>query len=610
MKQLVRINLIWLVLVSVTSFSYADEKLDFFEKKIRPVLISKCYECHSTGSAEIKGGLLLDSRESLLAGGESGETIVPGKPEVSLLISSLRHESFEMPPDEQLPPEVIADFVHWIKEGAVDPRDNPPSPDDVIDQVWKAKLAERSHWWSLQPPQPVSPPDVNNSVWNHEPIDRFIYAQLSEHGLAPSPQQASPEVLIRRLSFVLTGLPPKPEQVQAFVTASSSNPVEAYENLVDQLLASPHFGERIARHWMDVVRYTDTYGYEWDITAKGSWEYRDYLIRAFNQDVSYDQLVREQIAGDLLPEPRINKEMGLNESLIGPMFYHMGEHRHGSSLEFNGIHQEMIDNKIDAFSKTFLGMTVACARCHDHKLDAISQKDYYALAGIFMTPRWSPRVIDTPDKYESEIDELKSLRADISGRLRQMWQESQSLTPENLQAWAESHQDANDVQNQNFMEIIPRSILQTKDENISDYWEELVRSWQKNREIRVDYIQKNLTLITDFSTPELPPGWVAEGAGMTHGYVQTGTPLISLEGDKVVTELLPQGYHTHALSSKFPGAFYLPALDASSSLNLSLKTSGGEWAGYRTIPQNAFLNEGPKFFEPGIPAQWRSFGPQ
>ena len=200
-------------------------------------------------------------------------------------------------------------------------------------------------------------------------------------------------------------------QRERFCRNGRRDETAAYERLVDELLASPHFGERFARHWMDVVRYTDTYGYESDNPAKGAWEYRDYLIRAFNDDVGFDQLVREQLAGDLLPEPRIDRELGINESAIGPMFYHLGEHRQGGSLMFNGVHQQMVDNKIDAFSKAFLALTVACARCHDHKLEAVSQRDYYALAAVFMTPRWTSRVIDAPGKNDAAIARLKELRA-------------------------------------------------------------------------------------------------------------------------------------------------------------------------------------------------------
>ena len=172
---------------------------------------------------------------------------------------------------------------------------------------------------------------------------------------------------------------------------------------------------------MDVVRYGDSYGYEWDVPAKGSWRYRDYLIRAFNDDVPFDQLVREQIAGDLLPNPRINASEQINESMIGPMFFQMGEKRHGDSVVFNGIVQEMLDNKIDAFSKAFQATTVACARCHDHKLDAVSQKDYYALAGVFMSSRWVTNTLDTPDRNRRVLDGLSGLKAKLREPLAAWW---------------------------------------------------------------------------------------------------------------------------------------------------------------------------------------------
>jgi hypothetical protein len=417
--------------------SHGQDNLEFFETKIRPILVEHCYECHSSGATDIQGGLELDYRDGLRTGGDSGPAIVPGEPEASLLLEALRHESFEMPPTGRLPDAVIADFERWIRLGAEDPRDTPPSPEQAAEAAWKVKLAQRSQWWSLQTPRDSELPSVSNMAWAREPVDRFILAKLESAGLSPAPP-ATAEILLRRLAFVLTGLPPRPDQVIAFREAFRQDPDAAVEVAVDQLLASPHYGERFARHWMDVVRYTDTYGYEWDNPAKGSWEYRDYLIRAFNADIGFDQLIREQIAGDLLPDPRVDPDHGVTENLIGPMFYHMGEHRHGTSLDFNGIHQEMIDNKIDAFSKAFLGMTVACARCHDHKLDAISQADYYALAGVFMTPRWTARAIDAPESRASLVAELRRLRDEIRAELAQAWtaQARETLDPLTLREWA------------------------------------------------------------------------------------------------------------------------------------------------------------------------------
>lgn len=422
--------------------SAADE---FFENRIRPVLVEHCYECHATALAEPGGGLVLDHRAALRLGGESGEVIDDADPAASLLLKALRYESLEMPPAGKLPAAVIADFESWIRGGAVDPRDTPPSAAEATEAAWQAKLAQRRQWWSLQPPRLSEPPPLGDASGLSDPVDHFIRAALEANGLSPA-LPANAATLLRRLSFVLTGLPPEPEEVIAFETAFAASPSAAMSEWADRLMSSPHYGERLARHWMDVVRYTDTFGYEWDNPVKGSWEYRDYLIRAFRDDIGFDQLVREQIAGDLLETPRINPLSGLNESLIGPLFYHMGEHRHGSSLDFNGIHQEMIDNKIDAFSKTFLGITVACARCHDHKLDAVSQADYYALAGVFMTPRWTPRDLDASAEHAAAIEELKRLRAAITARLVAVWTRdaatSQRLSRDGLRAWAKEHRDA------------------------------------------------------------------------------------------------------------------------------------------------------------------------
>ena len=295
----------------------------------------------------------------------------------------------------------------------------------MSDEGWKSSLAERMKWWSFQPIKTVALPEVEKSGWSESPVDRFIFDRLTGAGLSPAPP-AEPATLMRRLSFILTGLPPTPDQLKRW---SSKDDVSG---VIDELLASPHFGERFARHWMDVARYADTYGYEWDNPAKGAWRYRDYRIRAFNADVGFDQLIREQVAGDLLPSPRINRSEGLSESLIATMFMHLGEHRHGDSLEFNGIHQEMVNNKIDAFSKAFLGLTMACARCHDHKLDPISQKDYYALAGVFMSARWTSRVVDAEDKHESQVSELKRLREEIRSELGRIWKRESATFAEQL----------------------------------------------------------------------------------------------------------------------------------------------------------------------------------
>ncbi|MCY2962511.1 MAG: DUF1549 domain-containing protein [Planctomycetota bacterium] len=366
----------------------ADDGVEFFEKKIRPVLVEHCYQCHSAESKTLEGTLRLDLKAGWQLGGDSGEpAVVPGKPDESPLIRAVRHGEGTVTRDETA--------------------------------RWEAEFQSRLDWWSLRPVADVAPPDVVGD-WPRDAVDRFILSQLTQRQLHPA-ANADALTLLRRLSFVLTGLPPASDVVTNFPARFEEDPAAALEAVVDALLMSPDFGERSARHWMDVVRYTDTYGYEWDNPAKGSWEYRDYLIRAFNNDIGFDQLIREQIAGDLLATSRIDPASGFHESLIGPMFYHMGEHRHGDNEMLNGVREEMIDNKIEAFSKAFLAMTVACARCHDHKLDAISQQDYYALAGMFMTPRWTSRSIDAPQKNAPMIGELQRLRDAIRDRTATLW---------------------------------------------------------------------------------------------------------------------------------------------------------------------------------------------
>ncbi|MCA9118297.1 MAG: DUF1549 domain-containing protein, partial [Planctomycetaceae bacterium] len=292
---------------------------------------------------------------------------------------------------------------------------------------------------------------------------------------------------------------------------------------------------------------------------------------------------------------------------------HMGEHRHGDSLDFNGIHQEMVDNKIDAFSKAFLATTVACARCHDHKFDAVAQADYYALAGVFMSPRWTARSLDTPDRYSAQIEELKQLRAEIEQQLKQAWRNSASgRMAEQLQAWAVKQP----ADSQPALEEVAYPLLAIaratgkESDNVPEaftaVWQQLASEWQSTRNARLAADAGRFEVLTDFSTPELPPGWVSEGAGLQHGHVTDGTPLVSLSGETAIARLLPRGYHTHALSSKLPGAVRLPSQGSLPGSHLGLNLAGGEWAGWQMVQQNAFQTESIAFFDRTSPA-WKSF---
>ncbi|MEZ5386245.1 MAG: PSD1 and planctomycete cytochrome C domain-containing protein [Prosthecobacter sp.] len=564
-------RLFCIVMLCFASVTMAQDAA-FFEARVLPLLKQRCFECHSH-EKKIKGGLALDSKSGWEKGGESGPAIVPGKPEVSLLIKALSHaeKDLKMPPKKMLPSAEIAVLTEWIRQGAPDPRVMEVQATElVVDDAWEVEFQKRLDWWSLETMRQSETPMVKDTAWSGEPVDQFVKAALDAAKLTPAPP-AETEALHRRLSFVLTGLPP----------VAHARP-SSYEEFVDALLRSPHFGERFARHWMDVVRYTDTYGYEWDNPAKGAYEYRDYLIRAFNDDVGFDQLLREQLAGDLLPKPRINTASQTNESLIGPMFYHMGEHRHGSSLMFNGIHQEMVNNKIDAFSKAFLATTVACARCHDHKLEAVSQRDYYALAAMFTTPRWTARVIDAPAKNDTAIARLKKLRSAIRGEMSRRW--AKPLEASALKDWAKSH-DAT-------LKGIGAPLA------APDQLSQLATEWRKSREAaqKANAAFKPLT----------PEHWVFEGAGFEHGHVEDGTPLIALDGEKVVDRLLPQGWHSNALSSKLPGSLRMPPEHLVPGKFVSLNLAGGEFGGQLVVDDHAFQNETITIYTNTEPA-WKSF---
>ena len=319
-----------------------------------------------------------------------------------------------MPPTGRLSDRQIKDLATWIGSGAPWPEEGAPGlpdPSEAFDLERR-----RSEHWAWQPVRSVEPPQVTDRDWPQSPVDRFILAKLEEKGLEPAPG-ADRYTLLRRLSYALTGLPPTPASIAAFLADDSP---EAVETAVENLLASPRFGERWARHWMDLVRYTESHGSEGDPDLPEAWRYRDYLIRALNADVPYDQLVREHLAGDLLPEPRLNYADGLNESLLGTAHYRMIEHGFQPVDPWED-RVKWTDNQIDVFSKAFQGLTVSCARCHDHKFDAISQRDYYALFGVFASARPVQRAVDTPDLLHKHADALRKFKGRIREVLASVW---------------------------------------------------------------------------------------------------------------------------------------------------------------------------------------------
>lgn len=381
-----------------------SQKLEFFEKEVRPLLSEHCYSCHSVSSKKLQAGLLVDSRAALLRGGDSGEAIVPGDVDGSMLIEAVRYESYEMPPKGKLPAKDIETLERWVKMGAPWPKEVAPTGQSARPDFDLQK--RKAEHWVWQPVQSPPVPEVANDQWPRDELDRFVLARLEDAKLKPA-GDADRSALLRRLCFDLIGLPPTPEQAAKFLLDTTP---AATERLVDELLDSPHFGERWGRHWLDLVRYAESRGHEFDNDSPNAFQYRDYVIRALNADVPHDQLVREHIAGDLLASPRLHPEDGFNESVLGTGFWFLGEWVH-SPVDIRKDEADRFDNMIDVMSKTFLGVTVSCARCHDHKFDAISTADYYSLSGFLQSSDYRQVRFDSLEHNRRIADDLATLDA-------------------------------------------------------------------------------------------------------------------------------------------------------------------------------------------------------
>lgn len=358
------------------------EERTFFENRIRPILARHCYECHSGESDEVGGGLLLDTRDGMLKGGETGRAIVQGKPGDSRIVQALRYDGIEMPPDERLPENIVKDFTDWIARGAHDPRTTAGSSN--VEQQTNAVLDRAKDLWSLQPVVDPPVPKVMDTTWPLDSIDHFTLARMEAADLRPT-QPASPRHLIRRLSFDLIGLPPTMTRTEEFIADCSTNHDEAIATLVDELLASPQYGERWGRHWLDVARYGESNGNDGlgrNPTFPHAWRYRDYVIDAFNADTPYNRFLTEQIAGDLLPADT-DAEHDRNRIATG-LFAMTAKPAAAMNTNFA---MDVVADQIDVIGSGMLGISIACARCHDHKFDPIPTSDYYALAGIFTSTK-------------------------------------------------------------------------------------------------------------------------------------------------------------------------------------------------------------------------------
>ncbi len=393
----------------------SPDDLQFFETKVRPILVDRCYKCHSKSADKVKGGLLLDTREGWMHGGNDGDVIVPGKPDDSMLIQAIRYDDKElqMPDDGKLSDQQIADLTEWVRRGAPDPRSlTAEGSSSKYGGVGKAH-------WAFQPVKKPAVPAVRNTAWVQTPVDNFILDKLEAAGLSPN-APADKRTLIRRVTYDLIGLPPTEAEVQAFL---ADNSPDAYAHVVDRLLASPQYGERWGRYWLDVARYADTKGDpkgQDDPRFPYAWTYRDYVIDAFNKDKPWTQFIMEQLAADRIiqlskgkPGPQPNPSI---QAALG--FLTLGN-------TFDGNRNDVINDQIDVTTKGFLGMTVTCARCHDHKFDPIPTKDYYSLYGVFANTAFPPSIwaepivnplVQTPEltAYLAKVDALKKEEADLT----------------------------------------------------------------------------------------------------------------------------------------------------------------------------------------------------
>ncbi len=396
--------------VGVLAAAPTGAQLDFFEKRIRPILVERCYECHSAEKKQ-KGGLSLDTRDAVLKGGDTGPALTAGDPEKSLFIEAVRYKNhdLQMPPKKQLAGSEVKALEEWVKMGAPDPR----AAATVAKRGRVIDIAEGRKFWSFTPLARVETPKVADAK---SPIDAFIRAKLHDKGLTPAPP-AGRRTLIRRATFDLTGLPPTPQEADDFLADKSP---EAFDKVIERLLSSPHYGERWARHWLDVARYADSNGMDENIAYGNAWRYRDYVVRAFNADKPFDQFLTEQIAGDLLPRSE--------DALAATGFLALG----GKVLaepDMQKLEMDIIDEQIDTLGKAFLGMTLGCARCHDHKFDPVAQEDYYAMAAIFRSTRsladekrgaikyWHEHSIATPQQLEAKTKfdaDLKAKKAEVA----------------------------------------------------------------------------------------------------------------------------------------------------------------------------------------------------
>ena len=574
------------LLCAASAAAPTPEQIEFFESDVRPLLAEHCYQCHSSKANPVFAKLYLDSLEGLRRGSESGPVVIPGRPDESRLIQAVRGELLQMPPTGKLAAGQIATLTKWVEIGAPWPAEQsqtPASPTSAFDLE-----SRRQAHWAWHPVQPSTPPEVKGHEWPLNGIDHFLLRKLEAEELTPAPQ-ANQHILLRRLSFALTGLPPTPEQIDAFVNDTSPR---AYEQLVERLLDSPHFGERWARHWMDLVRYSESHGSEGDPDVPYAWRYRDYLIRALNQDVPYDQLLREHIAGDLLTEPRWSPDGKTNESMLGPAHFRMIEHAF-QPVEPWEDRVKWTDNQIDVFSKAFQGLTVSCARCHDHKFDAISQKDFYSLFGTFYGARPIQTTIDNPNHLNLHRDELAALKPKIRDKLADAWIDAARTLDVRL-VYEQDAAIKKALEEAACDEESPLAVWELLRRREVDAfeatWARLREYWRGELDRRTAFNEANFEQRWDL-TGEDYDAWLRSGIGMPKVPAAPGEFFVQPTGDRVVSGIYPSGLYTHLLTPKHNGILQSPRFRIEHD-SISFRALGGNVSAVQLIIENYAVPRG------------------
>jgi hypothetical protein len=567
----------------------------FFESRIRPVLVMHCYECHS--AEKTKGGLRLDYRGGFEKGGKSGALVNASAPDKSMLLQAIRHDSkdLRMPKGaDKLPDGVIADLTRWVSMGVPGLSENPPSAQAAATEEWQAKLAKRRAHWAWQS---VHKPTVPKLAAH--PVDSFLMAKMQEKGLEPA-APASSAALLRRLKFTLVGLPPTEEEMEVFAGDVSSSPhpmvsPSTTAALIDRLLQSPQFGEHWAAYWLDLMRFGETGGYVRDYPIPQAWRYRDYVIRAFNADVPYDRFVQEHVAGDLLP-PRINASMKINESPLGTGFMRLMEVSSTASdvaLE----EAQIMENQIDTLAKAFQGLTISCARCHDHKFDAISTADYYALFGTLASSRQSQVIIDAPEVKDNGVAAMQSAKQQMKDRLLTLWKEDVQTQSAALQTWLQGG-SGNKLDKTTFWgrvllrEKVDRAdpghlFSRIRQTSAGERWGKVAASWldEQRREsaAREERNRNKFKTTADFR--ESDAGWFLSGVQPSTVWSGSSDFTLMPEGKELVERFVSPGLSSDRLTRKH-GVIARSADFTLGTQFVSLRVAGGSSAHVRLIQNN------------------------